>query len=102
MCNIKLQAATEEKINMRTRYELENTNKKQVILSPFPKASSEKSVFIYYCYACVCMYLYLPLASLVFSWAGGMSCWTEVNTIESNMTNVINLNALEMSFFNKS
>lgn len=99
MCNIKLQAATEEKINMRTRYELENTNKKQVILSSFPKASSEKSIGIYYACACVCMYLCPPLASLVFSWAGGMSCWTEENMIETNMANVINLNALEMRFF---
>lgn len=77
MCNIKLQAATEEKINMRTRYELENTNKKQVTLSSFPKASSKKSIVIYYACACGCMYLCPPLASLLFSWAGGMSCWTE-------------------------
>lgn len=35
MCNIKLQGATEDKINMRTRYELENTNENQVILSFF-------------------------------------------------------------------
>lgn len=59
MCNIKLQAATEEKINMRTRYELENTNKKQVILSPFPKASSEK-VYLFiiamHVYACICIF----------------------------------------------
>lgn len=94
MCNIKLQAATEEKINMRTRYELENTNKKQVILSSFPKASSEKSIGIYYACACVCMYLCPPLASLVFS-------WTEENMIETNMANVINLNALEMRVFFK-
>ena len=99
MCNIKLQAATEEKINMRTRYELENANKKQVILSSFLKDSSEKSIVIYYACACVCMYLCPPLASLVFSWAGGMSCWTEENMIETNMANVINLNALEMRFF---
>lgn len=101
MCNIKLQAATEEKNKIGARYELENTNKKQVILSSFPKASSKKSIVIYYTDACVCMYLCPLLASLVFSWAGGMSCWTEENLIETNMANVINLNALEMRVFKK-